>query len=164
MRAVLDEVFGAQELRCVGSRSSRRAARTTRGYLPTVTDHLLWFARDESKLRPQRPSTPAAGSVDELPTLSRGMSENKSGGTRKLAGKELDRAYDLHRRLPTGSLICSNPYWEFDRTELRGDLQGRTTVPHRGWAWRYDGAGHGELRTAVIGWRWKGNVLLFPSV
>src|SRR4051794_13788904 len=49
VRSVLDEVFGAQNF--VAAIAFLTTGSQTAGALPSVTDHLLWFARDESRLR-----------------------------------------------------------------------------------------------------------------
>jgi adenine-specific DNA-methyltransferase len=154
VRSVMDEVFGAQNF--VAAIAFLTTGSQTAGALPSVTDHLLWFARDESRLR-INPIYASRGDGDELPSTLSWYLREVSGQHRKLTSKELDHVRDL----------VGQPYWLADLLSRTGSSttqyevthQGRSTVPHRG-GWRTTARGMDNLISADRV-EWKGNVLLF---
>ncbi len=154
VRCVMDEVFGADAR--IAQIAFVTTGGQTSGVLPSVTDFILWYAKDMDSFR-GRVIYASRGSREQLPaTLSWHLLGN-SGESRRLSKPELNRADSLPGKL----------YWLADLLSRSGSAttqysvcyEGKAVVPHRG-GWRTDEQGMSRLKHAER-LEWKGKVLLF---
>jgi len=154
VRAVMDEVFG--DGNCLSVITFVTTGSQTTGVLPSVTDNLLWYAKDISKLRTNT-IYGSRGQDNQLPSTLSWYVYEPDGLHRRLSNDELVKA----------DALSGDPYWLADllsrsgssTTQYRVNLEGRSVVPHRG-GWR---TGESGMLTLIHAGRiaWKGNVLLF---
>ena len=155
VRAVMDEVFGEQQL------LSQIAFVTTGGQtarvLPTVTDHVLWYAKDAEAVRTNN-LLATRGRPKALPeTLIWYQMLPDTLEPERLSKDQVRNAHNL----------SGKPFWLADLLSRSGsattrylvDFLGRETAPHRG-GWRTTQSGMERLIKADRIQR-KGNVILF---
>ena len=154
VRCVMDEVFGADAR--IAQIAFVTTGGQTSGVLPSVTDFILWYAKDVGFFK-GRVIYASRGSSEQLPTTLSWHLMGTSGESRRLPRTELNRADSLPGK----------PYWLADllsrsgsrTTQYSADHEGRAVVPHRG-GWRTDEQGMIRLSHAER-LEWKRNVLLF---
>ena len=155
VRAVMDEVFGDKQF------LSQIAFVTTGGQtargLPTVTDHVIWYAKNAEAVRTNnllatrgRPKTLPETLIwyQLLPNTLKPerLSKDQVRNAQNLSGKPFWLADLLSR---SGSATTQYPV----------DFLGRVVSPHRG-GWRTSQSGMARLIKADR-IQWKGNVILF---
>ena len=154
VRCVMDEVFGADAR--IAQIAFVTTGGQTSGVLPSVTDFILWYAKDVDFFK-GRVIYASRGSSEQLPTTLSWHLMGTSGESRRLSRTELNRA----------DSFPGKPYWLADllsrsgsrTTQYSADHEGRAVVPHRG-GWRTDEQGMIRLSHAER-LEWKRNVLLF---
>ena len=154
VRCVMDEVFGADAR--IAQIAFVTTGGQTSGVLPSVTDFILWYAKDMDSFR-GRVIYASRGSREQLPTTLSWHLSGNSGESRRLSKPELNRADSLPGK----------PYWLADLLSRSGSAttqysvcyEGKAVVPHRG-GWRTDEQGMSRLKHAER-LEWKGKVLLF---
>ena len=150
----MDEVFGADAR--IAQIAFVTTGGQTSGVLPSVTDFILWYAKDVDFFK-GRVIYASRGSSEQLPTTLSWHLMGTSGESRRLSRTELNRA----------DSFPGKPYWLADllsrsgsrTTQYSADHEGRAVVPHRG-GWRTDEQGMIRLSHAER-LEWKRNVLLF---
>lgn len=156
VRGVMDEVFGANQI--IAMISFVTTGGQTSDYLPSTTDHILWYCKDSEKIRVKTVYA-RRGTENELPaTLSWYLSE-LNGHPKRLQQEDLSNVVELEK--------LGHPFWLADllsrsgskTTQYAVNYEGRTTVPHRG-GWRTSSDGMQRLAQAER-LQWKGEVLLF---
>ena len=154
VRCVMDEVFGADAR--IAQIAFVTTGGQTSGVLPSVTDFILWYAKDVDFFK-GRVIYASRGSSEQLPSTLSWHLMGTSGESRRLSRTELNRA----------DSFPGKPYWLADllsrsgsrTTQYSADHEGRAVVPHRG-GWRTDEQGMIRLSHAER-LEWKRNVLLF---
>ena len=155
VRALMDEVFGIDQA------LSQIAFVTTGGQtslgLPTVTDTLLWYAKNIEAVRHNR-LLASRGGAENLPeTLIWYQMLPDTLAVERLNKREVRNARNLKGK----------PFWLADLLSRSGSATtqfavehcGRTVCPHRG-GWRTSSIGMARLiRAHRI--QWKGEVILF---
>ncbi len=154
VRALMDEVFGDRN--SVSVIKYVTTGSQTTGVLPSVTDNLIWYAKDISALRTNTIYA-ARGQDNQLPPTLSWYIKEQDGTHRRLSNEELTNS----------DVVSGAPYWLADllsrsggvTTQYRVNLEGRSVVPHRG-GWR---TGESGMLTLIHAERvaWKGDVILF---
>ena len=129
-RCLLDEVFGPSNF--VSQISFVRSGAQTAKGLPSVSDYLLWYARDGTRIKFRELLVNDGGWAARSQDI---WGEDKNGVRKRLNASE-DKGRDVrpftHRALEsaTGSEASRFPI----------EFEGRTFYPKRGWSTNPDGA------------------------
>ena len=155
VRALMDEVFGEEQL------LSQIAFVTTGGQtargLPTVTDHVIWYAKNAEAVRTNNLLVGRSRSQSLPETLIWYQLVPDTLKAERLSKDQVMNARNL----------CGKPFWLADLLSRSGgattqypvDYCGRVVFPHRG-GWRTSQRGMERLIKAHR-IQWKGNVILF---
>ena len=142
VRAVMDEVFGRGNF--VSMIAFVRAGAQTARTLPSITDYLLWYAKDKLQVKFRRLLVPggwAARAQDQWAEYADGKRERLAEARKIVKGARLF----THRKLEsaTGSEASRFPI----------QFQGKTFLPTRGWSTTKEGIERLKMadRLLVIG-------------
>ena len=155
VRALMDEVFGDKQFLSQIAFVTT-GGQTTRG-LPTVTDHVIWYAKNAEAVRTNN-LLATRGHPKALPdTLIWYQLLPDTLKSERLSKDQIRNAHNL----------SGKPFWLADLLSRSGsattqypvDFLGRVVSPHRG-GWRTSQSGMERLIKADR-IQWKGNVILF---
>jgi adenine-specific DNA-methyltransferase len=139
VKELMDEVFGAENAVVVVT--VKKTSGASSELLPSVSDYLLWYARDVERVKYRQLYTPkvAGGLGSEQYTWV----EEKDGSRRRLPGDEpLEDVLDRGRLFRMDNLTSQRPPGDFPV-----DVEGRTFRPAKGY-WKTGPEGMDRLRAA----------------